>query len=215
MFDEVFLRNAFFIMEGAGVTLKYSVLSVALGMCIGALLALAKVGKYRALRYAADIYTSIFRGTPLLIQLSIIYFGLPTLTGHKFSVFSAGVIAFSLNSGAYVSEIIRAGLNSVDKGQIEAAKALGIPPFFIMKDIVFPQAVKNIFPSLVNELINMLKESALISIIGEMDLMRRAQLVSGQSYDYFTPMFIAAACYYLMILVISSLAKIAERRIAQ
>ena len=163
---------------------------------------------------AAHAYTSIFRGTPLLIQLTIIYFGLPGLIGLKLSVFAAGVIAFSLNSGAYVSEIIRAGIESVDKGQVEAAKALGVSPVLRMKDIILPQAFRSILPALVNELINLVKESCLISVIGEMDLMRRAQVVSAETYTFFTPMLTAAAAYYVMVLIISSFALLLEKRLA-
>jgi len=124
------------------------------------------------------------------------------------------VIAFSLNSGAYVSEVLRAGVSAVDKGQVEAAKALGITPILRMKDIILPQAFRNILPALVNELINLVKESALISIIGGMDLMRRAQVVSTETYTYFTPMLIAAAAYYVLVLIISSFAMVLEKRLA-
>lgn len=203
-----------FIAQGTLVTLKYSIVSVLLGLIIGSLLAICKISKSKALRIFADFYTSIFRGTPLLIQLSIIYFGLPSLIGLKLSVFVAGVMAFSLNSGAYVSEIIRAGINGVDKGQFEAAKALGIPESLMMQDIILPQAIRNILPSLVNELINLIKESAIISMIGEMDLMRRAQVVSSETFTYFAPMLVAALCYYIMIIIISNLAKILEKRLA-
>ncbi|MCC8417729.1 MAG: amino acid ABC transporter permease [Rickettsia endosymbiont of Bryobia graminum] len=209
-----YFPSIIFIIQGAVVTLKYSLISVLLGLIFGSLLAICKVSNSKALRLFADFYTSIFRGTPLLIQLSIIYFGLPGLIGVKLSVFAAGVMAFSLNSGAYVSEIIRAGINGVDKGQFEAAKALGISESLMMQDIILPQAIRNILPSLVNELINLIKESAIISMIGEMDLMRRAQVVSTETYTYFTPMLVAAICYYIMIIIISNLAKILERKLA-
>lgn len=208
-----FLPHIYFILEGVIVTLKYSTISVVFGLIIGIVLALLKVSKHLSLRLFADAYTSIFRGTPLLIQLSIVYFGIPGLLGVKLSVFAAGIIAFSLNSGAYVSEVIRAGIMAVDKGQTEAAKALGIPSALIMKDIIIPQAIRNIFPSLINELINLIKESALISMIGEMDIMRRAQVVSAETFSYFFPMITAALAYYLMVLLISSIAKILERRL--
>lgn len=215
MFEQFinFWPQIYFIIQGTAVTLKYSISAVFFGLIIGMLLAILKVSRNLYLRLLASGYTSIFRGTPLLIQLTIIYWGLPSLTGIKLSVFAAGVIAFSLNSGAYLSEIIRAGINSVDKGQFEAAKALGVPPLLIMKDIILPQAVRNILPSLLNELINLVKESALISTIGEMDLMRRAQVVSAETYTYFTPMLIAAATYYLLVLLISNLGKILEKRL--
>ncbi|MDG1436529.1 MAG: amino acid ABC transporter permease [Rickettsiaceae bacterium] len=203
-----------FIVQGVFVTLKYSVAAVCFGLIIATFLAFCKVVDVKALRLFAHAYTSIFRGTPVLIQLIIVYYGLPGLIGIKLSVFSAGVLAFSLNSGAYVSEIIRSGINSVDKGQIEAAKALGVPPILRMKDIILPQALRSILPALVNELINLVKESAIISVIGEMDLMRRAQVVSAETYTFFTPMLTAAATYYIMVLVISSFAMSLENRLA-
>lgn len=209
-----FAPHLYFIIQGTLVTLEYSISAVFLGMIIGTLLAICKVVDSKILRIFANSYTSIFRGTPMLVQLSIIYFVLPSAVGIKLSVFASGVLAFSLNSGAYISEVIRAGINSVDKGQIEAAKALGIPPILRMKDIILPQALRNILPALVNELINLIKESALISIIGGMDLMRRAQIVSAETYAYFTPMLTAAAAYYILVMMISAFAKILEKRLA-
>ncbi len=208
-----FTPKMLFIAEGTLVTLQYSILSVIFGLMIGVILALCKTSKYNSFRIFADIYTSIFRGTPLLIQLMIVYYGLPII-GIKLTVFVAGVLAFSLNSGAYVSEVIRAGINAVDKGQFEAAKALGIPKYLAMKDIILPQAIRKILPSLINELINLLKESAIISILGEMDLMRRAQVVAAESYSFFTPMITAALCYYILVISFTALAKILEKRLA-
>lgn len=216
MYDELvaLLPQIYFILQGIFITLKYSVTAVCFGLVIGTLLAICKIIDIKILRIFAHSYTSVFRGTPLLIQLTIIYFGLPGLLGIKLSIFSAGILAFSFNSGAYVSEIIRAGIAAVDQGQIEAAKALGIPPILRMKDIVLPQAFRKILPALVNELINLIKESALISIIGEMDLMRRAQIVSAETFTFFTPMLTAAAAYYILVLIISSFAMALEKRLA-
>ena len=208
-----FSPKMLFIAEGTLVTLQYSILSVIFGLMIGVILAICKTSKYTSFRIFADIYTSIFRGTPLLIQLMIVYYGLPII-GIKLTVFVAGVLAFSLNSGAYVSEVIRAGINAVEKGQFEAAKALGIPKYLAMKDIILPQAIRKILPSLINELINLLKESAIISILGEMDLMRRAQVVAAESYSFFTPMITAALCYYILVISFTALAKILEKRLA-
>lgn len=216
MYDELeaFLPHMIFIVKGVFVTLEYSLIAVCIGLVIGVLLAICKVVDVKTLRILAHGYTSIFRGTPLLIQLSIIYFGFPGLLNIQLSVFAAGILAFSMNSGAYVSEIIRAGIESVDKGQTEAAKAIGVPPILRMKDIILPQAFRYILPALVNELINLVKESALISIIGEMDLMRRAQMVSAETYNFFMPMLTAAAAYYFLVLIISSFAMILEKRLS-
>ncbi len=208
-----FMPNFYFIIQGVFVTIKYSIVAVFLGLIIGTILAIFKILNLKTLRLFAHAYTSIFRGTPLLIQLSIVYYALPGLLGIKLSVFTSGVLAFSFNSGAYVSEIIRAGIISVDKGQVEAAKALGISPILRMKDIILPQAFRSILPALVNELINLVKESALISVVGEMDLMRRAQIVAGESFIYFTPMLTAAAAYYILVLIISSFAMVLEKRL--
>lgn len=216
MFTDItsWLPHFLFIIQGTIVTLEYSIIAVFFGLIIGTILAICKVVDKKAIRVFAIFYTSIFRGTPLLIQLSIIYWGLPGILGIKLNVFVAGIIAFSLNSGAYVSEIIRAGINAVDKGQFEAAKALGIPPILRIKDIILPQAIRKILPSLINELINLIKESALISIIGGMDLMRRAQIVSAETYSYFAPMIIAALTYYSLVMVVSFIARILEKRLA-
>lgn len=202
-----------YILKGIFVTLQYSIISVFFGFLIGIFITLLKVSPNKALKFIGNFYTSIFRGTPLMIQLSIIYFATPQLFGIKFSPFFAGVLAFSLNSGAYVSEIIRGGIESIDEGQYLAAKALGIPYFYTMKDIILPQVLPRIFPSLINELVNLVKESAIISIIGEVDLMRRAQFVAASTYNYFTPMLAAALGYYIIVLLFSYIASIFEKRL--
>lgn len=202
-----------YIAGGIIVTLQYTLISVALGFLLGALLSLCKISHIKALNIFSTAYTSVFRGTPLLIQLSLIYFAVPTLTGYQMSVFVAGIIAFSLNSAAYVSEIIRAGIESIDKGQFEAAKALGVPYPYMMKDIILPQALRNILPALVNEVVNLLKESAIISVIGGADLMRRAQTVAAEQYSYFGPLLIASVFYYILVMLFSYFANILENKL--
>lgn len=203
-----------YISMGVTVTLKYTIISVTFGLLIGVALSLCKLSKYKTLNYAANIYTSIFRGTPLLVQLSLIYFALPAILNIDLSIFASGIIAFSLNSGAYVSEIIRAGINAVDKGQFEAAKAHGIPYHKMMRDIIMPQAIRKILPSLVNEMINMLKESAIISTIGETDIMRRSQIIAAEQYSYLEPILVAASCYYILVMILSYIAKKLEERLS-
>ncbi|MFK8040015.1 MAG: amino acid ABC transporter permease [Rickettsiaceae bacterium] len=202
-----------YIAKGCFVTLEYSLLSVFFGLIIGIVLSICKVSNRFIARFFADVYTSIFRGTPLLIQLGIIFFGLPSIIGVKLYPLTAGVIAFSLNSGAYVSEIIRAGINSIDKGQFDAAKSLGISSYRTMIDIILPQAIRNILPSLVNELTNLIKESAIISLIGANDLRQRADFVAHQTYDYFTPMIIAALYYYILVFIAGSAGRFLESRL--
>ena len=202
-----------FILEGTLVTLQYTLLSVFFGFIIGAFLGLMKVSRVRVLEGIARGYTSIFRGTPLLVQLMIIYFALPQLIPYKLSAFEAGILAFSLNSGAYVSEIIRSGILSVDRGQFEAATSLGISYPLIMKDIILPQALKNILPALVNETVNLLKESALVSTIGEMDLLRRADIVAAEKYLKLEPLLFVAVVYYILVMTISFFADRLETRL--
>jgi len=202
-----------YIVKGTGVTLQYTFFAVSIGLLIGIFLSLAKMSGRRIITWPTKVYISIFRGTPLLLQLAFVYFAIPAMTGYDVSIFAAGVTAFALNSAAYISEIIRAGIQSVDKGQFEAAKSLGVPYHKMMKDIILPQSFKNILPALVNELVNMLKESAIISTIGAADLMKRAQVISAEQYSYFAPLLVAAACYYVTVLILTSIAHQLERRL--
>ena len=203
-----------FIIAGVGVTLKFTILSLLCGLPLGVGLALCKISHFSFLKNFSYIYTSVFRGTPLLVQLSLIFFATPQLTGYSISAFEAGVIAFSLNSAAYTSEIIRAGIEAIDQGQWDAAKVLGIPYKITLWKIIFPQALRNVLPALVNEMVNLLKESALVSIIGETDLLRRAQVVASEKFLYFEPLLIAALLYFLMVVIITFFAKKLERKLA-
>tara|TARA_B100000965_G_C19597292_1_gene760841 strand:- start:3342 stop:4004 length:663 start_codon:yes stop_codon:yes gene_type:complete len=205
--------SAWYIIQGAWVTLQYAGASTLLGFILGIILSLFKLSHLRPLEYLARAYTSIFRGTPLLLQLSFIYFAIPALIGYEITAFEAGIAAFSLNSGAYISEIIRAGIQAIDKGQFEAAQSLGLSYLQMMRDIILPQSLKNILPALVNEMVNLLKESAIISTIGGADLMRRAQLVAADEYTYFGPLIIAGICYYTLVLILSSCAKLVENKL--
>jgi His/Glu/Gln/Arg/opine family amino acid ABC transporter permease subunit len=202
-----------YILEGVEVTLAYTSVSLFFGFLWGTVLALFKVGHISSLRWFSAFYTSIFRGTPLLLQLTLIYFATPQLTGYTISIWEAGILTFTLNSGAYVSEHIRAGINAVDKGQKEAALSLGIPYHLIMKDIILPQALRTILPSLVNEAIDLVKESSLISVIGGADILRRANIVSSETYLYFEPLLIAGLLYYILVMILTFAAKILEKKL--
>ncbi|MCJ0930359.1 amino acid ABC transporter permease [Virgibacillus halodenitrificans] len=201
-----------FMLEGIWVTLKFVSASIVIGFIIGTLLALCKITKIPVLKVLADIYTSIFRGTPLILQLMIFYFAVPQLTGYDIEPFSSAILAFGLNSAAYVSEIIRAGIMAVDKGQTEAAQALGVPYKSMMANIILPQAIKNILPALMNEFITLTKESAIVSVIGYLDIMRRAQIVGADIYRNFEPLLFAGVIYWLMVYVLTQLGKVVERR---
>lgn len=202
-----------FILAGLWVTLKFTAFSTLLGFIWGTILALIKISKFKPLAWFGVAYTSVFRGTPLLVTLSLIYFATPQLTGFDISPFQAGVITFSLNSGAYVSEVIRAGILAVDRGQTEASLSLGVRYRPMMLDIILPQAIKNILPALVNESIALLKDSALVATIGAQDLLRRAQIVGAELYVYFEPLLIVALLYYLMVMILTVSANILEQRL--
>ncbi|NEU30774.1 amino acid ABC transporter permease [bacterium LRH843] len=201
-----------FLLEGIKVTLQFVSVSLVLGLVLGIILAIFKIGRIGLLRFVAHAYTSVFRGTPLILQLSIIYFGLPQFN-VDISAYLAGVLAFGLNSAAYVSEIIRAGIQAVDKGQTEAAAALGVPERPMLLNIILPQAFRNILPALFNEFINLTKESAIVSIIGVMDLMRRAQIVNAQIFKYFEALLFVGLIYYLLVMVLTIIGRMIERRL--
>lgn len=211
-FDAI-LPSLPYILGGVGVTLKFTLMSLVCGLPLGIGLALAKISKRKSLQVFARVYTSVFRGTPLLVQLGLIFFATPQLTGYPITAFEAGVLTFSLNSAAYSSEIIRAGIQAIDQGQWEAAQVLGLSYRQALISVVLPQAVRNILPALVNEMVDLLKESALVSTIGEADLLRRAQVVAGEKYLYFEPLIIAAIGYYIMVLIVSTLARHLERKL--
>ncbi|RKO63708.1 L-arginine ABC transporter membrane protein [Caldibacillus debilis GB1] len=204
-----------FILTGIWTTLKFVFVSALIGLLLGTVLALMKISKSRLLKAFADGYTSIFRGTPLILQLIIIYYGVPQLTGYDMPEFLAAIAAFGLNSAAYVSEIIRAGIMAVDKGQREAAQALGVPYRPMMLDIILPQAVKNILPALMNEFITLTKESAIVSTIGYLDLMRRAQIVGANLYRNFEALLFVGLIYWVMVFIMTSIGRRVERRLRQ
>lgn len=202
-----------FIIEGVGTTLLFSALSVFFGFIWGTILSLLKISTFKPLVWLANAYTSIFRGTPLLLQIALVYYATPQLTGFDIPALLAGVITFTLNSGAYISETIRGGILAVDKGQREAALSLGIAYQPMMLDIILPQAIKNILPALVNESITLLKDSALVSTIGVADLLRRAQIVGAEKYIYFEPLLFAGLIYYLLVMSLTWGGYALERRL--
>ncbi|MCH5586133.1 amino acid ABC transporter permease [Shimazuella sp. AN120528] len=204
-----------YILQGILTTLEFTMLSAVFGLIWGIILALFKISNIKILHGFAVFYTSIFRGVPLILSLTLVYFATPQLFHYDITALEAGVITFTLNSAAYISETIRAGITSVDHGQQEAAIALGIPYPKMMRDIILPQALKNILPALVNESIALLKDSALVSTIGATDLLRRADIVASDSYLYFEPLLFVGLLYYVMVMTLTATARILERRLAR
>nr|WP_246092779.1 amino acid ABC transporter permease [Terrilactibacillus laevilacticus] len=204
-----------YIINGVWTTLEIALVSAIIGFVLGVILSLFKIGNIKILAWMSDFYTSIFRGTPLILQLTLVYFATPQLIGYDISAFLAAIITFGFNSGAYMSEIIRSGINAVDKGQFEAAGALGVPYWSMMKDIILPQAIKKILPAMMNEFITLTKESAIVSTIGVLDLMRRAQVVAAENSLYFPPLIVSFAIYYVLVMILTILGRLFERRMSR
>ena len=214
-------ENLLFMVRGAGVSLMLALGAIAIGCVIGVLFAAAKLSSSRILRVIGNIYVEIFRGTPMLLQVLFFYLGVPVLyqriTGTRMSAdpYIVGLIALSCNSGAYQTELIRSGIQSVDKGQWEAGETLGIPYPIMMKEIILPQAFKLIIPPLVSEFITLIKDSSLISNIGALELLYSAQVLGKRYYDYLDPLILAGIMYLFMTIITSYISKKVERRMAQ
>jgi polar amino acid transport system permease protein len=201
-----------FFLDGAVFTIILAVFTVLFGVLLGVVLALLRISKNKFLNFIATVYIEFIRGTPLMVQLFIIYFGLPNLVGFNMPDMAAAIMALSINSAAYVAEIIRAGIQAVDKGQMEAARSLGMTHAMAMRYIIIPQAVKNILPALGNEFIVVIKESSIVSVIGIGELMYNADTVRGNTYKAFEPLMVAAFMYFIMTFTLSKLMGRFERR---
>lgn len=214
-------ENLIFMLRGAGVSLLLALGAVVIGCVIGILFAAAKLSRSKILRFIANVYVEIFRGTPMLLQVLFFYLGVPVLyqriTGTRMSAdpYIVGLIALSCNSGAYQTELIRSGIQSVDRGQWEAGETLGISYPVMMKEIILPQAFKLIIPPLVSEFITLIKDSSLISNIGALELLYSAQVLGKRYYDYLDPLILAGIMYLCMTVVTSYLSRKVERRMAQ
>jgi polar amino acid transport system substrate-binding protein len=202
-----------FILRGIPLTLLFTLCSVFLGLIWGTVLSLFKIADIKPLTLFANAYTSVFRGTPLLLQLALVYYATPQLTGYDISALQAGVLTFTLNSGAYMSETIRGGIQAVDKGQSEAAMSMGVSYWLMMWDVILPQALKNILPALVNETIGLLKDSALVSTIGVVEILRSAQIIGANKYIYFEPLLFAGLIYYVLVMGLTFGASALETRL--
>ncbi|MDD3157119.1 amino acid ABC transporter permease [Anaeromusa sp.] len=200
------------LLLGAGVTIQITALSVGFGLVIGVFMGMARLSKMWVIRSFAAVYVDFIRGTPLLVQIFLIYFALPIIIGQRIDPFVAAITACSVNSGAYVAEIFRGGIQSIDKGQMEAGRSLGMTWWQTMRFIVLPQAFKRVIPPLGNEFIAMLKDSSLVSVIGFEELTRRGQLIIARTYGSFEIWLTVAFIYLVMTLSISRLVAYLERR---
>ncbi|KSA23746.1 glutamate ABC transporter permease [Staphylococcus aureus] len=202
-----------FFLKGIKITILISLIGVALGSILGAFVALMKLSKIKIISWIASIYIEILRGTPMLVQVFIVFFGITAALGRDISALVCGTIALVINSSAYIAEIIRAGINAVDKGQMEAARSLGLNYRQTMKSVIMPQAIKNILPALGNEFVTLIKESSIVSTIGVGEIMFNAQVVQGISFDPFTPLIVAAALYFVLTFVLTRIMNMIEGRL--
>jgi polar amino acid transport system permease protein len=218
---EIFTKeNLLFMLKGAGFSLLLALGAILIGCVIGIVMSAGRMSGRKILNLLASAYVEIFRGTPMLLKVLFFYLGVPVIyqriTGTRMNVnpYAVGLLALSFNSGAYQTELIRAGINGVDRGQWEACETLGISYGTMMKEIILPQAFKNIIPPLVSEFIMLIKDSSLISNIGALELLYAAQVLGKKYYDYLDPLIMAGILYLTMTLVTSWLSRKVERRLA-
>ncbi len=206
-----------FILEGLFHTVLIAALAVIIGVVIGVVIALIRnyyetSGKLKGLNKLATWYVDIIRGTPVVLQLMIIYYVI--FKSVDINIVLVGIIAFGLNSAAYVSEIIKSGIISIHKGQFEASKALGFNYFETMRYVILPQAIRNILPALGNEFITLLKETSVAGYIGIVDLTKASDIIASRTYDYFFPLILIAIIYLIMTLGLSKLVNLMERKLS-
>lgn len=206
--------------QGLSNTVRVAIIGLVIGIIIGTLIAIVRVAPkyklvYRVLDKICSLYTLIFRGTPIVAQLLIAYYVIMPSLNLKLDALSVGCIVFGMNSGAYVSEIMRGGINSVDRGQLEAGRALGLTYPTTMMKIVVPQAIKNILPTLGNEFISLIKETSVLSFIAVYDLYKALLDVGMVKYDSMVPYLMMGVIYIVLVLIISAGIKLLERRFAK
>lgn len=202
-----------YFIRGIGVTLLLTISGFLGGLIFGVLLGLGKTSKRKWLYWPSKLYVDLFRGTPLLVQIYIIDLAvIPTIFGHSLGFMVSGIAALLLNSAAYIAEIIRAGIQSIDKGQMEAARSLGLNHRQAMRKIILPQAFRRMVPPLGNELITLLKDSSLVNVLAATDILYGAKIVAGAYYKVWEPYLTAALLYLVLTFVVSKIISYIEKR---
>lgn len=199
------------LLEGAVITIELTAMSVAIGTLLGLFIGLGRISSYKIFNIPATLYVEFIRGTPLLVQVMIVYYGLPAI-GLNLGQMTSGIVALSINSGAYVGEIFKAGIKSIKKGQFEASHSLGLSYSQTMRYVILPQATRNILPALGNEFIALLKDSSLVSVIAISELLRRGMLVYSRTYNAWTPLLGVAIIYLCMTIPLSRAVQVLEKR---
>lgn len=207
------------LLRGLGTTLLITVIALVLGVIIGALVAIAKVNavynrRWKWVAAICEVYTTIIRGTPIVVQLLIMYYIVFASAKPDMAVYVAA-LTFGINSGAYVSEIVRAGIMSIDRGQMEAGRSLGLSQSMTMSNIIFPQAIKNVLPALGNEMITLFKETSVVGYVAVADLTRAAEVIRSRTYSAFVPFILIALIYLGMVMLMTWGLRKMEQRLAK
>ncbi|WMI81680.1 amino acid ABC transporter permease [Anaerotignum sp. MB30-C6] len=202
------------LLKGMSLTIQMTVYSLVLAMIVGIVSCMFTISKVKVLNWISATYLSIIRGTPLMVQAFFIYFGITSALDIRISIFTASVIVLCLNAGAYLSEIFRSGILAVNKGQMEAARSLGLPHSVAMRKIILPQAIRIVIPSVVNQFIITLKDTSILSVIGCAELMFEGKQIIARNLRSFETYAIIAIMYYILITIMTKVSKIIERRLA-
>ena len=202
------------LFEGLKMTIAMTVCSLILGILVGLLSCFCSISKSFILNKLSGAYLSIIRGPPLMVQATFIYFGLSAALNMPITSFTASIIVLMLNSGAYLSEIFRSGISAINKGQMEAARSLGLPHGVAMRKIILPQAFRTMIPSIINQFIITLKDTSILSVIGVAEMMRQSQQLIANNFRAFETYAIVAVWYYVLVIILTKLFKLLERRLA-
>ncbi|MEG0074723.1 MAG: amino acid ABC transporter permease [Eubacterium sp.] len=200
------------LLDGLWITVETTLISLVIAAILGLLFGLLSVSKATFLRGIARVYVDIIRGTPLIVQAFFIYFGITSALGIRMEPITAGVITLSLNAGAYTAEIVRAGIQSINKGQMEAARSLGLPYSMAMRKVILPQAIKTMTPTIVNQCIITLKDSSILSVIGLAELTQTGKLIIANNLESFKMWLIIGVMYFIPIMILTKISAYIERR---
>lgn len=200
-------------LNAAWTTIQLSTLGVVLGTILGVFLSLMRISSVKLLRFVSGAYIEVIRGTPMLVQILIIHYGMAEII--NLPAFVSGVVALTVNSAAYMAEVFRAGIQAIDKGQLEAARSLGLTRTMAMRHVVLPQAFRNMLPAIGNEFIIIIKDSSLVSVIGIGELVYRARILQGSMFLYMEPLLVIAAIYFVMTFTLSNLLQALERKLTR
>jgi len=211
---ELFAQTYPRLLQGLWMTIELTLVSLLIAAVLGLLFGLLSVSRTTFLRGISRVYIDIIRGTPLIVQVFFIYFGIPSALNMRLDAFIAGVIALSLNAGAYTAEIVRGGIQSIDKGQMEAARSLGLPYTMAMRRVVLPQAIKTMIPAIVNQCIITLKDSSLVSVIGLAELTHTGRLIIANNFESLKMWIIIGVMYFIPIMILSKVSSHIERKMS-